>query len=264
MPFCGELTAHFQFFKRCGDLANISVSRVDRDEISSNISESIYRSIRDADLILVDLTGSNPNVLYELGVAHSMGKRVILVADSVDSVPFDIANYRIKTIDFESSASVDEVAASMTEAVSETFITGPLSGEVVYGENLAGKRALSFLIDQIPVLLSIALGILKFGFTEEVLEETNTYFVVAIYIVIAYLVLSTWYWGSTFGQRLFGLRVVSFSGERLSLSKSTLRILATYFVSGMTLGIGFVGAMIGPSYRALHDNVTKSIVIRRE
>ena len=92
MPFCGELTAHFQFFKRCGDLANISVSRVDRDEISSDISESIYRSIRDADLILVDLTGSNPNVLYELGVAHSMGKRVILVADSVDSVPFDIAS----------------------------------------------------------------------------------------------------------------------------------------------------------------------------
>lgn len=261
MPFGGELTAHFQFFKRCGDRADISVFRVDRDEISSNISESIYRSIKDADLILVDLTGSNPNVLYELGVAHSMGKRVILVADSIASVPFDIVNYRVKTIDFESSTSADELTSSMKETMSRTFITGPLSGEVVHGENLAVKRILSLLIDLIPLFVTAVVVILHFGFKrmQEDFEQPNQYLGIAFYLFLAYPILSTWYWGSTFGQRLLGLRVVSFNGEKLPLGRSALRILLSY----PFFGISFVGAMIGPSYRALHDNFTKSIVIRR-
>jgi hypothetical protein len=39
-------------------------------------------------------TGKNPNVFYEVGVAHTVGKEVILVTQSMDDVPFDLRHLR--------------------------------------------------------------------------------------------------------------------------------------------------------------------------
>jgi len=41
-------------------------------------------------LIIADLSGNNPNVMYKLGLAYALGKPVILISNDVNSVPFDL------------------------------------------------------------------------------------------------------------------------------------------------------------------------------
>ncbi|MFX0204222.1 MAG: hypothetical protein ACFFCW_49630 [Candidatus Hodarchaeota archaeon] len=58
------------------------------------IVEDIWESICTAQFLIADLTGSNPNVLYELGIAHTLGKRTIIIIQEGEKVPIDIENRR--------------------------------------------------------------------------------------------------------------------------------------------------------------------------
>ncbi|HEV2036257.1 MAG TPA: hypothetical protein VGU71_19050 [Candidatus Dormibacteraeota bacterium] len=66
------------------------------DEITTpgRISFQIIEAIQRADLIIVDLWGHNPNVMYELGFAHAAGKPTILLAPRRYQSPFDIHDWR--------------------------------------------------------------------------------------------------------------------------------------------------------------------------
>jgi hypothetical protein len=44
--------------------------------------------------VICDCTGRNPNVFYEIGIAHSLGKEVILITQNGDDVPFDLRHLR--------------------------------------------------------------------------------------------------------------------------------------------------------------------------
>lgn len=59
------------------------------------IMADIWRAIRRSELVLADLTDRNPNVFYELGLAHAVGKAVILIAQCMDDVPFDLRHLRV-------------------------------------------------------------------------------------------------------------------------------------------------------------------------
>jgi hypothetical protein len=61
---------------------------------TSSIIEDIWESIVVSRLIIADLTGKNPNVFYETGIAHTLGKTVILITQSIDDVPFDLRHLR--------------------------------------------------------------------------------------------------------------------------------------------------------------------------
>lgn len=58
------------------------------------IMEDIWEQINRARFIIADLTGKNPNVFYEIGIAHTIGKEVILIAQSEEDVPFDLRHIR--------------------------------------------------------------------------------------------------------------------------------------------------------------------------
>lgn len=59
-----------------------------------NIMEDIWQSILKAKIIICDTTGRNPNVFYELGIAHTLGKQVLLLTQNVNDIPFDLQAYR--------------------------------------------------------------------------------------------------------------------------------------------------------------------------
>jgi len=59
------------------------------------IMSDIWQSIRESVLVIADLTGRNPNVLYELGLAHAIQKPVILLTQTIDDVPFDLRHVRV-------------------------------------------------------------------------------------------------------------------------------------------------------------------------
>lgn len=66
------------------------------DDIYDNrpIMEDIWKSINEARIIISDLTGKNPNVFYETGIAHTIGKEVVLITQSMADVPFDLRHLR--------------------------------------------------------------------------------------------------------------------------------------------------------------------------
>lgn len=59
-----------------------------------NIMEDIWTGILQSSIVICDTTNRNPNVFYELGIAHTLGKKIILLTQDVDDIPFDLQAYR--------------------------------------------------------------------------------------------------------------------------------------------------------------------------
>jgi CheY-like chemotaxis protein len=64
--------------------------RVDKEPFNSSIVEQIFRELREAKLVLFVTASSNPNVFYEAGFAHALGKEVIVLTDEYSTLPFDV------------------------------------------------------------------------------------------------------------------------------------------------------------------------------
>ena len=56
--------------------------------------EEIWSAIALSEIVIADCTGRNPNVFYEIGLAHAIGVPVILITRSSDDVPFDLRQRR--------------------------------------------------------------------------------------------------------------------------------------------------------------------------
>jgi hypothetical protein len=59
------------------------------------VMDDIWEGICRSHVIIADLTGRNPNVTYELGIAHALGKEVILLSQNSEDVPFDLLGLRL-------------------------------------------------------------------------------------------------------------------------------------------------------------------------
>lgn len=95
MPFTESLNAVYDFLIK-GALAEAGyqVKRADDIKSQSNILEDIVKGIIESDLIVADLTDSNANVYYELGIAHALQKKVVLITQEIEDLPFDLKSYR--------------------------------------------------------------------------------------------------------------------------------------------------------------------------
>ena len=56
--------------------------------------DKIYKEIEESDFVIADLSDKNPNVFYELGYAHAIGKLCILITKDADNIPFDLKHRR--------------------------------------------------------------------------------------------------------------------------------------------------------------------------
>jgi hypothetical protein len=96
MPFGGWFDDYYlSVFKPGIEDAGMQPHRADDLFRPGSITNDIWAYTRKAKIILADLTERNPNVFYELGLAHAIGKPAILVVDDIDSVPFDLRNLRV-------------------------------------------------------------------------------------------------------------------------------------------------------------------------
>lgn len=75
-------------------IQGLSCQRADDIYDNRPIIEDIWRYTNEARILIAELTGRNPNVFYETGIAHTVGKEVILIAQSMDDVPFDLKHLR--------------------------------------------------------------------------------------------------------------------------------------------------------------------------
>lgn len=95
MPFREDLKPIYtDHILKVASEMSLSCERGDDFFSTHTIVDEIWAATYFSRLCIADCTGRNPNVFYELGIAHTIGRPVILLAQSVDDIPFDIRHRR--------------------------------------------------------------------------------------------------------------------------------------------------------------------------
>lgn len=101
MPFRTELDPVYEdHVKPLVESEGILCQRADEIVGTDLITYDIWEKINRARFLIADLTGKNPNVFYEVGLAHAISKEVILITQSIDDVPFDLKALRTVVYSF--------------------------------------------------------------------------------------------------------------------------------------------------------------------
>jgi hypothetical protein len=95
MPFRSEFDPVYQGIQVACKKAGLRCLRVDDIWEEPIIIQEIFNLIFRSYIVVVDFTGKNPNVLYETGIAHTLGKHVIPISQSIEDVPFDMKHHRV-------------------------------------------------------------------------------------------------------------------------------------------------------------------------
>lgn len=95
MPFSEKYDdVFFVAMAPASDEIGAACIRVDKDDFSGDIVERIKKHIEESIAVIADLSESRPNVLYELGYAHALGKPVVhITSTSTSELPFDVRNW---------------------------------------------------------------------------------------------------------------------------------------------------------------------------
>ena len=95
MAFSAEFAPAYKALRRACKASEFRCLRVDDIWEESIIIQDIFNLIFRAQVVIVDFTGKNPNVMYETGIAHTLGKHVVPISQSLSDVPFDLTHPRI-------------------------------------------------------------------------------------------------------------------------------------------------------------------------
>lgn len=95
-PYKPELTdIYVSTIKPAVESQGLKCIRADENKDTGNMIKRLVEYITKAKVIIADLTGKSANVLYELGIANALGNNTIVIAQSMDDVPFDIQSYHV-------------------------------------------------------------------------------------------------------------------------------------------------------------------------
>lgn len=123
MPFAEPLGGYYNtVYQPAIDLAKLRAVRADAEIYGTGkIIDQIWDAIRSARVLIAELTGRNPNVMYELGMAHALRKPVVLVSSNEEDVPFDIRHVRVIYYDmrdpFWGKKLIEKVAENILSAL---------------------------------------------------------------------------------------------------------------------------------------------------
>ncbi|MST31589.1 hypothetical protein GHK86_02435 [Acidimicrobiaceae bacterium USS-CC1] len=94
MPFAAEFSPVWQTLKSAVDDGGWLCQRASDIWDNSVLVNDIVGLIARSKVVICDLSGRNANVFYEAGIAHTLGREVVLIAQSHDDVPFDLRHHR--------------------------------------------------------------------------------------------------------------------------------------------------------------------------
>lgn len=123
MPFLGQIGSYYQhIYEPAIRKAGLRSIRADADIFGTGkIIDQIWSGIKAAKVLVAELTTRNPNVFYELGLAHALHKPVVLISSNSDDVPFDLKHIRVIYYDvndpFWGEKLIDKVAENILSAL---------------------------------------------------------------------------------------------------------------------------------------------------
>jgi hypothetical protein len=123
MSFAPPIGGYFQtIYEPAIKKAGLRAVRADADIFGTGkIMDQISSGINTAKVLVAELTTRNPNVFYELGLAHAKEKPVVLVSSNEGDVPFDLKHIRVIYYDttdpFWGQKLIDKVAENIISAL---------------------------------------------------------------------------------------------------------------------------------------------------
>jgi hypothetical protein len=93
--------------------------RADDEMGSSSILKEIVQSIHRARVVIADLTDNNPNVFYELGIAHTAGYKTIMLSRQENKLPFDLQPYKVIYYDEE---KLSDLKNKLAQAIADLIM----------------------------------------------------------------------------------------------------------------------------------------------
>lgn len=94
MPFQAEFRSIYTTLQRTAEQAGLRCRRADDIWENPAIIQDVVSLIDRSRVVICDCTGRNPNVFYEIGIAHTLGRDVILITQSEADIPFDLRHLR--------------------------------------------------------------------------------------------------------------------------------------------------------------------------
>lgn len=128
MPFKEPFTSYYQLIYKPA-IENAGFEATNAGEVYGvrPIIEDILAGIREATALLADVTGSNANVNYELGIAHALQRPVIIITQSLDDIPFDYKHLRVIKYDLTKVDWASELKNNITNTLKNIEIKPILS-----------------------------------------------------------------------------------------------------------------------------------------
>ena len=94
MPFEAEFSDVYYSIQQAAAGACLRCRRADDIWENAAIIQDVVALIDRSRIVICDCTGRNPNVFYEAGIAHTLGREVILITQSEHDIPFDLRHLR--------------------------------------------------------------------------------------------------------------------------------------------------------------------------
>ncbi len=119
MPFADPIGGYYKaIYEAAITKAGLRPVRAD-DEIfaTGKIIDQVWAGITAAKVLVAELTGRNPNVFYELGLAHALSKPVVLVSATQADVPFDLQHIRVIYYDMRDPFWGEKLIAKVSENI---------------------------------------------------------------------------------------------------------------------------------------------------
>jgi hypothetical protein len=122
MPFNETMEPIYKnHIKKIATQLGLSVNRADNFFTNQSIVDDIWEAINAASVMIADCTGRNPNVFYEIGMAHVLGKPVILITQKKEDIPFDIGHLRYIHYEFTPKGMIN-FEAELTKAIGSIIV----------------------------------------------------------------------------------------------------------------------------------------------
>lgn len=94
MPFHPAFNSVYKALQKSATNANLRCRRADDIWENPAVIQDVVSLIDRARVVIADCTGRNPNVFYEIGIAHTLGREVILITQNAADIPFDLRHLR--------------------------------------------------------------------------------------------------------------------------------------------------------------------------
>ena len=94
MPFHPNFTPVYAALQQVATSCGLRCRRADDIWENPAVIQDVVSLIDKSRLVICDCTGRNPNVFYEAGIAHALGREVILITQNTEDIPFDLRHLR--------------------------------------------------------------------------------------------------------------------------------------------------------------------------